>query len=369
MTVTRELAALERKPRAVAIGTFDGVHRGHQAVVGAASASGLVPTVVTLDPHPRVVLGNRVELVTTLERRLELLLEAGAEDIVVVEFKPELMRLEPEEFAREVPRDDRGGGRRGGRGLPLRVSPTRRSRAPRASRLRRAGGAGGRGRLVDRDSRRPHGGRHGRCGDHARPPVRARRHGRRRRPTRGDARVPDREPRARCAARLPPARHLRGRGARPPGAVSIGTNPHYGGTERRIEPHLLDFEGDLYGRRLVVELWERLRDEAVFASEDEPGRADRPGRRAGSVAVRPSETSRPRRRRTPAEAFRVVAPVDGDMEPGLLEERQPDVLGEQALEVMVVHRTEGGRLGSRSEHRVVHLVRRVLRIGVVRPLR
>ncbi|HYK07731.1 MAG TPA: riboflavin kinase, partial [Gaiellaceae bacterium] len=37
--------------------------------------------------------------------------------------------------------------------------------------------------------------------------------------------------------------------------------------ERRIEPHLLDFDGDLYGRRLVVELWERLRDEQVFASE------------------------------------------------------------------------------------------------------
>jgi riboflavin kinase/FMN adenylyltransferase len=52
-------------------------------------------------------------------------------------------------------------------------------------------------------------------------------------------------------------------------AISIGTNPHYGGMERRIEPFLLDFEGDLYGKRLVVELWERLRDEGVFASEDE----------------------------------------------------------------------------------------------------
>jgi riboflavin kinase/FMN adenylyltransferase len=52
-------------------------------------------------------------------------------------------------------------------------------------------------------------------------------------------------------------------------AVSIGTNPHYGGTERRIEPYLLDFEGDLYGRRLLVELWERLRDEAVFDTEEE----------------------------------------------------------------------------------------------------
>jgi riboflavin kinase / FMN adenylyltransferase len=51
-------------------------------------------------------------------------------------------------------------------------------------------------------------------------------------------------------------------------AVSIGTNPHYGGTERRIEPYLLDFDGDLYGKRLVVELWERLRDEEVFESEE-----------------------------------------------------------------------------------------------------
>src|SRR5207249_758801 len=50
-------------------------------------------------------------------------------------------------------------------------------------------------------------------------------------------------------------------------AVSIGTNPHYGGTERRIEAYLLDYEGDLYGQQLVIELWERLRDEAVFESE------------------------------------------------------------------------------------------------------
>ena len=52
-------------------------------------------------------------------------------------------------------------------------------------------------------------------------------------------------------------------------AVSIGVNPHYGGAERRVEAFLLDFEGDLYGRRLVVELWERLRDEAAFDSEAE----------------------------------------------------------------------------------------------------
>jgi riboflavin kinase/FMN adenylyltransferase len=52
-------------------------------------------------------------------------------------------------------------------------------------------------------------------------------------------------------------------------AISIGVNPHYGGNERRVEPHLLDFEGDLYGRRLVVQLWRRLRDERAFMSEQE----------------------------------------------------------------------------------------------------
>ena len=52
-------------------------------------------------------------------------------------------------------------------------------------------------------------------------------------------------------------------------AISIGVNPHYGGGERRIEPYLLDFEGDLYGRRLVVELWQRLRDERAFDREEE----------------------------------------------------------------------------------------------------
>ena len=46
----------------------------------------------------------------------------------------------------------------------------------------------------------------------------------------------------------------------------IGTNRHYGATAR-IEAFLLGFAGDLYGRRLVVELWKRLRDEMVFDNE------------------------------------------------------------------------------------------------------
>jgi riboflavin kinase/FMN adenylyltransferase len=52
-------------------------------------------------------------------------------------------------------------------------------------------------------------------------------------------------------------------------AISIGVNPHYGGDERRIEAFLLDFDGDLYGTRVRLELWRRLRDERAFATEDE----------------------------------------------------------------------------------------------------
>jgi riboflavin kinase/FMN adenylyltransferase len=52
-------------------------------------------------------------------------------------------------------------------------------------------------------------------------------------------------------------------------AVSIGVNPHYGGAERRFEAYLLDFDGDLYGERVRVELWSFLRDELAFASEDD----------------------------------------------------------------------------------------------------
>src|SRR5205814_2023110 len=56
-------------------------------------------TVVTFWPHPRIAFGHQVELLTTLERRLELLADAGIEEALVVEFDLDLARLEPEEFA------------------------------------------------------------------------------------------------------------------------------------------------------------------------------------------------------------------------------------------------------------------------------
>ena len=99
MRIAHTPAQVERQPRAVAIGTFDGVHRGHVAVLKAATDTGLAPTAITFDPHPRIALGNRVELITTLERRLELLAGLGVETTVVLSFTPELMRLLPEQFA------------------------------------------------------------------------------------------------------------------------------------------------------------------------------------------------------------------------------------------------------------------------------
>ena len=99
MTVVREPTELAPQPRAVAIGSFDGVHRGHRAVVDAVRRDGLEPTVITFDPHPRIALGNRVELLTTLDRRVELLEEAGVADVLVAAFTPQLQQLTPEQFA------------------------------------------------------------------------------------------------------------------------------------------------------------------------------------------------------------------------------------------------------------------------------
>jgi riboflavin kinase/FMN adenylyltransferase len=71
-------------------------------------------------------------------------------------------------------------------------------------------------------------------------------------------------------------------------AASIGVNPHYGGSERRIEAFLLEYDGDLYGRSLRLELWQRLRDERAFASEDDLVRQIAADVEATEQAVRPS---------------------------------------------------------------------------------
>ena len=267
MRIAHAPSQLERRPRAVAIGTFDGVHRGHRSVLGSLVGSGLDPTVITFDPHPRIAMGNRVDLITTLERRLELLAEAGVAETLVASFTPEFQRQAPEEFiatylvgtgveAVAVGGDFRFGRRRAGdratlaaAGLALLdveeidgVSSTAIRDAVREADLVVAARMLGRpfeldGVVVTGDQR---GGTLGY-------------------PTANIAMDP--------LLVCPRYGIYAGEALAHRAAISIGTNPHYGGTERRIEPFLLDFEGDLYGKRLVVELWERLRDEAVFDSE------------------------------------------------------------------------------------------------------
>jgi riboflavin kinase/FMN adenylyltransferase len=259
---------VSRQPRAVAIGSFDGVHLGHRSVLQAVHDTGLVPTVITFDPHPRIALGNRVDLLTTLARRLELIDEAGVETTLALAFTSELQQLTPEEFADRYLRaigaevvvagaDFRFGVRRSGdlallERLGFQVVVPGHVEGVSSTVIRAliaegdvAGAAKMLGRPFELDGTVVAGDQRG-----------------------GTLGFPTAnlllEPELACPRYGIYAGFALGHRA----AVSIGTNPHYGGTERRIEPYLLDFEGDLYGERLLVELWERLRDEAVFGSEE-----------------------------------------------------------------------------------------------------
>jgi riboflavin kinase/FMN adenylyltransferase len=269
VTVARSSAELEAAERAVAIGTFDGVHRGHRRVIDALRETGLRSTVLTFEPHPRLVLGYDVQLLTPFERRLELLRQAGPDEILVVEFTQELSRREPEEFVADyltaigarvvvAGEDFRfGAGRRGDvallRALGLEVRPVPLLEGISSSRIRElvaSGDVGGAAQVLGRPFE-----------------------------LEGNVVAGDQRggtlgfPTANLATEphvLVPAYGIyAGEALEHRAAVSVGVNPHYGGSERRIEAFLLDFEDDLYGRRLRVELWQRLRDERAFESEEE----------------------------------------------------------------------------------------------------
>jgi riboflavin kinase/FMN adenylyltransferase len=252
---------------AIAIGTFDGVHRGHRRVIEEALATGLPVRVITFHPHPRVVLGNFVELISTLERRLELLAELGVAETTVLPFTLEVSQQEPSDFAAQhlagaavvvAGEDFRFGRRRAGdlellarlgqevRAVPLLdgVSSTEVRRLLHAGEVEAAARLLGRppeldGVVVPGDQRG------------------------------GTLGYPTANLSVDPTLLVPGYGIYAGSALGHRAAISIGTNPHYGGEERRIEPHLLDFEGDLYGERLLVELWARLRDEQVFADEQE----------------------------------------------------------------------------------------------------
>jgi riboflavin kinase/FMN adenylyltransferase len=284
----RSPAELESTGRAVAIGTFDGVHRGHRAAIEVAKAAGLRSTVVTFDPHPRLVLGYDVQLLTTLRRRIELIEEAGPDDILVVEFTEALSRLEPEEFVSRIlePIGTRavvaaetfrfGRGRKGDvellRRLGLDVIDVPLVGGVSSSRIREL--------LVEGEMReaaallgRPH--------ELEGTVVSGDQRG-------GTLGFPTANLAVDPHLLVPAYGIYAGAALDGRAAISIGVNPHYGGTERRIEAFLLDFEGDLYGKELGVELWERLRDERAFGSEEELIRQIALDVEAARSSIRPS---------------------------------------------------------------------------------
>lgn len=274
-------------PSAVAVGTFDGVHRGHQVLIRAlverARALGGPAVVVTFHPRPVEVLRPGVPslYLGSLERRVALLKQAGADVVVPVAFTLELAQTPAEEFARALVehlgmREIVGGPDlafgRGREGTPevLRrigvrygfdvfivppaevgedvVRSTTVQRVLAAGDVARASTLLGRPYLVE--------------GTVVRGAGRGRQLGI---PTANLA-VP--------ANILLPANGIYAvrftvDGQAFVGAASLGTNPTFGDNPRSLEVHVLDFAGDLYGKTVGVEFIAYLRPEARFAGVEE----------------------------------------------------------------------------------------------------
>ncbi len=266
MNVARVVGDLPEARRGVAVGTFDGVHLGHQRVIDAARAAGLRTAVVTFDPHPRAVLGREVELLATLDRRLELFEAVGVDDVVVLGFDEELAKLEPTEFAELILRGM--GAEVVAAGETFRFGRDRQGDLTLLERLdfdvRRVPVL--EGVSSSRIRELVHGGE---------PERAARLLGR---PAEVEGIVVHGDHRG-CELGFPTANLDVPRGLLIPpdgvyagwardrlAAISIGTNPQFDGMERRVEAHLLDFDDDLYGQRLVVEIWTWLRGQMRFDS-------------------------------------------------------------------------------------------------------
>jgi len=273
----------------VTVGTFDGVHRGHQAIIEylkrrAQDQSG-PSTLVSFDPHPRAVVhGDDVPLLTTVAERADVLEDLGLDRFVVVPFSTEFAQLGPEEYVRDVlvkrigvqeitvGYDHRFGKDRAGDVEVLRdlgtqyefevdvIPPQEVDRDVVSSSSIRS--------LLLKD------GAVNAASDRLGRPypldgIVARGEGRGRKlgyPTAnlalGDARklVPKRGVYA-TVATLPDGRR---RG----GMMNIGRRPTFDEMDVTVEVHLLDYEGDLYGERLSVQFLQRLRAEQKFQSAE-----------------------------------------------------------------------------------------------------
>jgi riboflavin kinase/FMN adenylyltransferase len=272
--------------RVVTIGTFDGVHRGHQRLLARAVERGeelqLPVTGITFEPVPAAVLRPEAfpGRLATAEEKLALLAEAGLDEIVVVPFTPELSRWSPEDFMRWLQEKtglrelwvgeefalgkDRAGTVERlteiGDALGFRVVTVPRltngSEVVSSSQVRAAVMAGDVARarrLLGRPFRVSGEVVHG---QHLGRQIGF--------PTANVAPPPGLAPLAdgifAAWAWLPDEDVPR------PAVTYIGSRPTVDDGERMIETHLLDFEGDLYGQTLSTDFLERIRPDARFDS-------------------------------------------------------------------------------------------------------
>jgi riboflavin kinase / FMN adenylyltransferase len=99
------LASIDNPPVAMALGYFDGVHRGHQQVIleakKKAAQKGICSAVMTFDPHPSVVLGKavqQIQYITPLEEKIKIIEELGIDYLFIIHFTAEFANLLPQEF-------------------------------------------------------------------------------------------------------------------------------------------------------------------------------------------------------------------------------------------------------------------------------
>lgn len=269
----------------VTIGVFDGVHRGHQAIIGRAvkwaSDLGVRSVVLTFDPHPAEVVrpGSHPAVLTEPTRKAELVEALGADVLWVLPFTPEFSRLSPEEFVHDVlvarlhaaavvvGANFRFGHRAAGDLVLL-------------ERLGRTFGFAVQSPPLVTDDGTVLSSTYIRscvaAGDVAAAAVAlGRPHRLEGVVVRGDARGREL---GFPTANLLPGRYAAVpgdgiyaawclvRGERYPAAVSIGTNPTFSGQERRVEAHLLDFSGDLYGERVALDFVAHLREMRRYSS-------------------------------------------------------------------------------------------------------
>ncbi|MBX7102641.1 MAG: bifunctional riboflavin kinase/FAD synthetase [Gemmataceae bacterium] len=268
---------------AVAIGNFDGVHRGHAQLVSElvdeARQVGGPAIALTFDPHPLRLLAPERFLpqLTTPDDRAAYLQDAGADHVILLETTPGLLGLHAEAFLELLLRDRLQaravvegfnfafGKGRGGSIQLLRdwcrsngirgriVDPVTESHGEpvSSSRVRNALNAGDvaearsllgrpyrlRGTVV--------------AGDH-----------------RGQSLGFPTANLADCASLIPGDGVYAVRSGKHAGAANVGGNPTFGQADRKVEIHLIDFQGDLYGKPLAVDFLARIRDTQRFDSRE-----------------------------------------------------------------------------------------------------